>query len=125
MTTKDPKGQPMSEPCTSAAKISQLDERSRYHTEAIAGFRVALDKTNEILNKISQALSDIRHLHEDQQRNERDIDDLFRRVRVVEMAPGRTAGKAWWLIFGGLCSAVGGVTTALALMLLRSLIGVS
>lgn len=103
----------MTDPCRSAGAISMIEERTRRHEKSIDGFTAALDTLNRSLLKISQALADIKHLHEDQQRNEKDINELFGRVRALEMAPGRAAGKAWWIIFGAATGSAGGLVTGL------------
>jgi hypothetical protein len=99
----------MTEPCGSAAKISAIDERTRAHDKAIDGFRFALEGTNKILGKISEALADIRHLHEDQERNEKDINELFDRVRGLELAPGKAMTRFGWIILTAGSASVGGV----------------
>lgn len=47
------------------------------------------------------------------ERHERDIDGLYGRVRKIESAPGQSASRAWWLVFGALCSAAGAVIARL------------
>lgn len=101
----------MSDPCQSAWKISAIDERTKAHGEAIGSVKVALDGLNAALHKIGEALADIRHLREDQQRNERDFDEIFGRVRALELAPGKAMGKAGWMILTALSGSIGGVVS--------------
>jgi hypothetical protein len=101
----------MADPCQSAWKISAIDERTKAHGEAIGSVKTALESLTSALNKISEALSDIRHLREDQQRNERDFDELFGRVRILELAPGKAMGRAGWMILTAISGSIGGVVS--------------
>lgn len=110
----------MTEPCGSAAKISAIDERTKAHDRAIDGFRTALEATNSILRKISEALADIRHLHEDITRNEKDINELFDRVRILELAPGKAMTKLGFIILTGGCATAGGVVSGLIIWMVTN-----
>lgn len=43
------------------------------------------------------------------ERHEGSINGLYSRVRKIEEAPGSTASRAWWVIFGGATAALGGL----------------
>jgi len=101
------------ENCGSAAKISAIDERTKAHDKAIDGFRTALEGTNHVLGKISEALANIKHLHEDQKRNEHDIDVLYERVRTLELAPGKAMTKVGWIILTAGSGCAGGIVSGI------------
>ncbi|MCP3177302.1 hypothetical protein MJO47_09345 [Desulfuromonas sp. KJ2020] len=107
----------MADPCSSAGKISAIDERTKGHDRAIEGFKAALEATNKVLLKISEALADIRHLHEDQKRNEQDINELFGRVRGLELAPGKAMSKVGFILLTAAGGCVGGVIVGLVVWL--------
>lgn len=103
----------MPEPCLRDAELARFDERINGQDKVLASLTAAVTKLNETLSAISSVMVENKHLHEDQHRNEKSINELFRRVRVVELTPGRAAGKAWWLMFGSVTGAAGGVVSGL------------
>lgn len=103
----------MADPCQSAWKISAIDERTKAQGEALGAVNAALDRQSVALNKVAEALADIKHLHDDQQRNERDIDELFGRVRLLELAPGKAMGKAGWMILTAASGSIGGIVSGM------------
>ncbi len=99
----------MSDPCRKEGDIARHDERIKIQDEILSSLSKAVEKLNITLSSISTVMTDNKHLHEDQKRNEQSINELFRRVRCLELAPGKAAGKAWWLFFGSATGCVGGV----------------
>jgi hypothetical protein len=136
----------MTVPCTQAAPIAQLSERSENQQKSLREMAGALKINNELLKQVAEVLSDIRHLHEDSRRNEKAITEMFDRVRALEMAPnaihitkslaivvdklvsrvetmekepGRAASKAWWVVFGVLAGAAGSIFSGLIIVLVK------
>lgn len=109
----------MNEPCKQVGKLSALQEKSQNQDIILHGIKQTLEKNNELLGQIAVVMSNINHLAEDNQRNERDINVIYDRIRVLELYPGKAAGKAWWLVFGALAGVVGGVSTTLILGFVR------
>jgi len=110
----------MSDPCKNEGVIARLDERTKFQDEVLASLSKAVKELNVTLGSISTVMSDNRHLHEDQKRNEKSINELYRRVRCLELAPGKAAGKAWWLIFGAATGCVGGIVSGVIIWFVRS-----
>jgi hypothetical protein len=52
-------------------------------------------------------------LHEDQARNEKDINELFDRVRTLELAPGKAMTKLGFIVLTGGCASLGGIVSGL------------
>ncbi len=76
----------MGEPCGKIQEIADLRAKNNALENALSGIRRALEENNKLLSSISEQGAEIRHLREDNTRNEKDIDALYNRVRLVEMA---------------------------------------
>jgi hypothetical protein len=111
----------VSEPCSRDGKLYAIDERTKAHAQAIAGFQIALETTNRVLGKISEALADIRHLHEDISRNERDITEVFDRIRALELAPGKAMTRVGWIVLTAGSSSAGGLITGIIIWIVKGL----
>jgi hypothetical protein len=109
----------MGEPCSRDGKLSAIDERTKGHAQAIAGFQIALEGTNRVLGKISEALADIRHLHEDISRNERDITEVFGRIRALEMAPGKAMTRIGWIVLTASSGCAGGIISGVTVWIVK------
>lgn len=103
----------MSEPCSQAADIAVMREQvhnSRKETETI---RIMLEQMSRTLSQIAEQGVEIRHLHEDSKRNEKAINEIFGRLRLVELSPGRAAGKFFWIVVTATTSIGGGLIATL------------
>jgi len=121
----------MGDPCKQDGPVAalqesnrQLDERSRQHDEDMRDFRRLLAENNRLLSKVGEVLSEQRHLHEDGQRHEKAINELFGRVRNLELLPGKASGKFFWLILTTIIGVMSSVTTAVTIMLIKHYSGV-
>lgn len=103
----------MAEPCLRDADLARFDERINGQDKVLMSLSSAVSKLNETLSAISSVMVENKHLHEDQHRNEKSINELYRRVRTLELSPGKTAGKAWWLLIGAMTGAAGGIVSGL------------
>jgi len=109
----------VSEPCSRDGKLYAIDERTKAHAAAIAGFQHALEGTNRVLTKISESLSEIRHLHEGIDRNERAINGIYDRVRALELAPGKAMTRFGWIVLTAGSSCAGGVITGIIIWIVK------
>lgn len=129
----------MADPCKQEAPIAKLEERTRNQQQVLNEMAEALKENNELLRKVAEVLADIKHLSENGQRNEKAINELYKRVRELEMetaladdieklstriaalelTPGKAASRAWWVLYGALAGAVGSILAALLMLLIK------
>lgn len=97
------------EPCTQAADIAVVKEQVANSRKEIVATRLMLEKMNKTLEHIAEQRIEIQHIKEDTARNERDINELFERIRFVELSPGRSAGKFFWMLVSVTVSGISGL----------------
>jgi len=103
----------VSEPCKQEAPIAVLTDRSKKVEASLTKIANALEENNKLLTVLTEQGAEIRHLRQDQERNERDIDGLFGRVRTLELAPGRALGKVAIILITTGSSCIGGIVAGL------------
>lgn len=128
----------MADPCKQEAPVARLEAKYDGLQRAQIEMAEALKENNDLLRKVAEVLSDIRHLSENGQRNEKAINELFKRVRdlemeavtsedfakladrvaTLEMLPGKSASKAWWLVYGALAGAAGSLLVGVLMLLI-------
>lgn len=115
----------MSVPCTQETPIAQLMERSNSHQKTLEEFARAVKKTNQLLEQVAVAITNIKHLDDNQARTERavdkigsDLNEVYKRLRDLELYPGKQAGKAWWVVFSMVAGASGSLATGIVMMIL-------
>lgn len=101
------------EPCNQAAEIAVMKEQVNASRKETANIKKMLEQMSATLDKIAEQGVEIRHLHEDIRRNEKAIDEIFGRVRLIELTPGRAAGKLFWVIIAAVTSLGGGLIATL------------
>lgn len=106
--------------CEKEEVIGRLDERSRSQQKTINEFSDVMKKNNELLEQVAVAITEIGHLREDQHRLDRSVNELFKRMRSVELSPGRAAGKAWWVMATTAAGCVGGIISGSVVWILRA-----
>ncbi|PLX00490.1 MAG: hypothetical protein C0591_01100 [Marinilabiliales bacterium] len=100
----------MTEPCVQDGNIKQL--RLEFQA-AFSDVRDDQKRIIELLEGLARHDERMRALADRIHDVQKSVNALFDRVRIVEAAPGRVAGKVWWLIFGGGTSLVSAVVASL------------
>jgi hypothetical protein len=101
----------MVKPCHNDVPVGILRENFPKVERAIGEISESLKVTNSLLTTLAEQGAEIKHLREDTLRNEKDIDGLFGRVRILEMSPGRAASKIFLV---GLAAAGGCIGSAIS-----------
>ena len=101
----------MSDPCKQEAPIAVLTDRSIKVEVALTDIAAALKKNNELLTTLTKQGERIHHLREDVTRNEGDINELFGRVRSLELLPGKSMTKFGWLLLVSFISGGSGIVS--------------
>lgn len=81
----------MPEPCVQESKIVRLEGNDARLFDLLGRIEKNQERFLEVLEQIAAQGERITHLEGDVQRNERDINGLFGRVRSLEMAPNAAA----------------------------------
>lgn len=109
----------MAEPCKQEAPIASIQATLKALEKGLSSIHASMEKTASALSVLVQQTVEIRTLRETDQRHETDIDNLYTRVRALELAPGRTLGKGFWLLSAAASSTAGGVVTGVILWLVK------
>lgn len=99
------------ESCHHDVTVAILHDRSVKFEKAIEEIAGSLRLTNSLLGTLAEQGAEIKHLREDTLRNEKDIDAIFGRVRSLEMAPGRVAGKVSLVVLASIGGCIGSTIT--------------
>ncbi|TLM66013.1 MAG: hypothetical protein FDZ69_07470 [Deltaproteobacteria bacterium] len=100
----------MTQPCEQAPNIIQI---RREMVESFSEVRESQQRMIGLLENVARQDERIKAMADTLHRHETSINGLYSRVRKIEEAPGSTASRAWWVIFGGAVAAIGGVITKL------------
>ncbi len=85
---------------------------------AIGDISNSLKVTNSLLEQLAAQSAEIKHLREDNQRNEKDVDGLFLRVRGLEMLPGRAASKIFLVGLAAAGGCIGSLISGVVIILI-------
>ncbi len=134
------------DPCKQDENVKVLQIEQAVVGKALAGIEGTLRSNNKLLSQVAGFLSELNHLHEDQRRTEKSMDEMYKRVRSLELMPsidgvvaslattvetlndkvttleaqpGKFASKAWWVTFGVLAGASGSVLSSLVVIFIR------
>jgi len=109
----------VTEPCRQEATIAVLADRSKKMESTLTQIASAIEENNRLLAVLTEQGAEIRHLRDTQQRlenrYERDLRNLFGRVRDLELAPGKTLGKLAIILITAASSCIGGIVAGLVI----------
>lgn len=77
----------------------------------------------ELLREISRQSEQINGHTREISEVKKDTKEAFNRIRAIELAPGRSAGKAFWIMVTAISGGVGSLVVGLFLVYTRSQLG--
>lgn len=107
----------MPDPCQQQENIKELRGELR---EILLEIRNEQRQAVGLLENIARQDERLRAIAEIVSRHDKSIEVLYNRVRTLESAPGQAAGKAWWVVFGTICSMVGAAITAFVMAMFKA-----
>mgnify|MGYP001194567099 CR=1 FL=1 len=102
----------MSEPCAEKENIVYLKATARAQHESLTRIETVLTGINISLQELAAQRIEIKHLHGEMNDNKQAIDGLFKRVRHLELAPGKTGAKVFWVAVTAMAGIIGGLVTS-------------
>lgn len=109
----------MAEPCRQEVTIAEMKADNRHQDDVLVSMQRTLEENTRLLRVLSEIGADVRHIREDQLRQERDIDAIYKRVRVLELAPGQMMSKAAMIMLTAGCGSLGGVVTGVVMWMIK------
>jgi len=96
----------MPDPCKQEETVKRLDQDIR---EILKDIRVDQRRQTSLLENMARQDERIKTHTDILGRQQESLNEAFGRLRKLEAAPGSTASRALWVVFGAGCSVLGGM----------------